>query len=344
VTSTIATTHLLAMTDGTGVAQHARFLVPNRDHGYCVDDNARALLVMVRLAALRPLSEAESRAARTYAAYVDHSWDERTRSFRNFMNYARQWLDTAGDDDAEGRTFWALSETYAMPPEPHYREWARCLLDESIMAMRDLKALRSWAFVLLGLDRCLAADPSWPEAKAVRRELAGRLRSRYEDAARPDWTWWEPTLGYDNTRIPEAAMLTGRAVGDETLFKAGLDSLVWLNEHQFDGGMFHPVGNESFHRVHEFPARFDQQPIEAAATVDACLVAERLTGDGTWGNLAEAAFAWFEGHNDIGASLGDPATGSCHDGLHADGVNANAGAESTLSYLLAQCAMQMRGA
>lgn len=332
----LITRHLLRLTDDCGIAQHASFGLPNRHHGYCLDDNARALLLMARLAAARPLSPAEARATGAYAAFVHHAWNG-DGTYRNFMGFDRAWIDSAGDEDAAARAFWGVTEVYARPPVAGLRPWARTLLDQMIACPEAFGSLRAWSMLLIALEAALDVA-AWPEAEMLYHRFAERLRVRFGDSARPGWMWWEDSLAYENARICEAAIRTGARLGDSDLRNAGLDSLRWLNGWQFDESGFHPVGSDSFGRYHTAAARFDQQPIEAAATIDACLAAAAVDDDPRWMATANAALLWFDGENDLGVPLVDADEGLCRDGLHPDRVNANAGAESTLCYLLAQTA------
>lgn len=334
---TVRSEHLLSLTDDCGVAQHASFALANRHHGYCLDDNARALLLMAKLSRLRPLTPIEQRMTRSYAAFVHHCWCADSGTFRNFMGFDRCWIDTAGDEDAAGRAFWSLAAAYANAPLPGIDRWARTLLDQMLAFPQAFSSPRGWAMLLIALGDCLDTAGEWKEAASLYRTLAGRLRMRFADAARPGWIWWEDSLAYENARLCEAAIRAGARLGDAGLRDAGLDSLRWLNGWQYDGRLFRPVGSDSFGRTHEPPARFDQQPVDAAATVDACLAAAAVDGDPCWMATANAAMAWFDGANDLGAPLVDLSEGLCRDGLHPDRVNANAGAESTLCYLLACC-------
>lgn len=333
----VTTRHLLRLSDDCGVAQHASFALANRHHGYCLDDNARALLLMSKLSLLRPLTPAEQRAAQAYAAFVHHCWCADSGTFRNFMGFDRNWIDSAGDEDAAARAFWGIAAAYASAPLAGIAPWARTLLDQMLAFPGNFGSPRAWAMLLIALEDCLATAGEWREAEALYRELAGRMRVRFGDAARENWLWWEDNLAYENARLCEAAIRAGVRLGDPVLRAAGLDSLRWLNGLQMDGGRFHPVGSDSFGKPYAPPARFDQQPIEAAATIDACLAAAAADNDPGWMAAASAAMAWFHGANDLGLPLADPAEGLCCDGLHPDRVNANAGAESTLCYLLARC-------
>jgi hypothetical protein len=149
-----------------------------------------------------------------------------------------------------------------------------------------------------------------------------------------DWVWFEDLLAYDNARLPQALIQTGLTTHTPSYVEAGLRSLRWLNALQTTAaGYFRPVGTMSFGRHRRKPEAFDQQPVEASATISACLAAWRADDSAEWPLEALRAFEWFLGENDLQAALIDPETGSCCDGLHPDRANENRGAESVLSYL-----------
>jgi hypothetical protein len=328
------TVHLLALTDDTGLAQHARHHFVDRSHGYCLDDNARAVTVMCRLAHLRTLSATEQHALTAYAAFLDHSFDRQTRHFRNFMTYDRRWLDEEAAEDACARAVHALCVMIAMPPQEWMRVWGRDLLEAVLPRLHELASPRSWSLVLTGLDILLRNSSPWREAEQLREQLAHELLQRWRDAVQPAWPWFEDGLAYDNGRLAEAAITAGTVLGMADLRGAGLSALQALWDWQYDGQVFHPVGTHNFGRRHQLPCRFDQQPIEAHAMIDGCLAAASSGADtALWRERADIAMAWFFGRNDLGRALVEPEKGLCHDGLHEDRMNANAGAESTLAYI-----------
>lgn len=323
--------HLEALSDDTGLLQHARFHLPNRDHGYCTDDNSRAAIVLLRLSRLRKLARSERAMLRNCLAFLDHALEETTGRFRNFMAYDRAWCDTTWFADPHGRAVWALGETIAHASGDAERYWAQNLLERVVQELANETAPRLWAFSLFGLEAALVVQPDWQAGLAARQALQMRLRQRWADAASDEWPWFEDTLAYDNARLCEAALLAG---GD--LAAAGLTALGALWDWQQEDGVFMPVGHDSFGRERSLPKRWDQQPLEAAAMLDACIRAHSVTGDDKWVHRARASLDWFHGTNALGLPLADPATGLCHDGLHPDRVNANAGAESTVSYMWAR--------
>ncbi len=329
--------HLRAMTDDTGILQHACFNVPRYEHGYCVDDNARALRLIALLedqghddvVALRGLGT-------RYLAFVNHAFDDRSRRFRNFMSYERKWLDDIGSEDSHGRSLWALGSVIGRSANPGRRTLARDLFHAALPTSVAFTSPRAWAFTLLGIDEYLRAFQGDSDVERARAELAARLLSllpRSEDHA---WPWFEDRLTYENARLSEALVVSGWAMHDAEMSVAGVRSLGWLDSVQRSPeGYFAPIGSNGFYIRGEAKAEFDQQPDEAYAMVSAGIQAARVTGDKEWLAVARRAFDWFLGQNQKQFALYDPVTGGCHDGLHVDRLNENQGAESTLSYLLA---------
>jgi glycosyltransferase involved in cell wall biosynthesis len=326
--------HLLSMCDDTGLFQHAVHSVPDRSHGYCVDDNARALLLACALNNPGEQRLSETLTARL-AAFVQHAWNPDKRRFRNFMSFDRRWLEDSGSEDSHGRTLWALGECAHSDASPSRRRWAAGLFAEALPTVESFRSPRAWAFTLLGLDAYCAAVPKDSLAECVRTLLADRLISIMSLVETKDWVWFEDGLAYDNARLPQALIITGISTGVSAYVEAGLRSLRWLMTVQTtQEGYFRPIGTESFGDQRTPPRAFDQQPLEAAATISACLAALRANGNVEWRADAARAFAWFLGGNDLSLPLVDLETGSCRDGLHPDRPNENRGAESVLSYLL----------
>jgi glycosyltransferase involved in cell wall biosynthesis len=326
--------HFLSLCDSTGMLQHAVHSVPNRSHGYCTDDNARALLLSSLLANCGEPRLSESMTT-SFAAFVQHAWNPDTCRFRNFMSYDRQWLDEQGSEDSHGRTLWALAECARNDIDPSRRRWAGALFKVALPVVEEFSSPRAWAFVLLGLDTYCTQAGGDVLANRLRRLLADRLMSLISVTETDDWFWYEDLLAYDNARLPQALIQTGLAIDTPPYVEVGLRSLRWLTSLQTtSSGYFRPVGTKSFGRHRQKPEAFDQQPVEASATISACLAAWRAEDGAEWPLEALRAFQWFLGENDLRTSMANPETGSCLDGLHPDRSNENQGAESVLSYLL----------
>jgi hypothetical protein len=331
--------HLLAMCDDTGLFQHAVHSIPDRAHGYCIDDNARALLLACALNAADERGLPDTLASR-FAAFVQHAWNPDNRRFRNFMSFDRRWLEDVGSEDSHGRALWALGCCARDDASASRRRWAADLFAQAVTTVEGFASPRAWAFTLLGLDAVCGMGPD-KAAERMRAILAGRLHDCLLAKETDDWVWFEDGLAYDNARLPQALILAGRAMGSSDYVAAGLRSLRWLIAKQLaPAGHFRPVGSNSFGDVRQPPRAFDQQPLEATATISACLAAWQVDGEGFWRAEAQRAFAWFLGDNDLAVPVVDVHTGSCRDGLHPDRANENRGAESVLSYLLSLTEMR----
>lgn len=326
--------HFLSLCDGTGMLQHAIYSVPDRAHGYCIDDNARALLFSNTLHGSSETHLPETLTA-GFAAFIQRAWNPETRRFRNFMSYDRRWLEESGSEDSHARTLWALGECTRTDIDPSRRRWAAALFKVALPAVEKFTSPRAWAFSLLGLDAYCTLFGEDLYADHLRHLLADRLTAAFGAFETRDWQWFEEVLAYDNARLSQALLQTGMTTGNSAYVDTGLRSLRWLMEHQTaPAGYFRPVGNESFGRIRQRPKAYDQQPLEASATISACLAAWKADGGADWTTGALRAFDWYFGSNDLGISLIDSRTGACLDGLHSDRPNENRGAESTLSYLL----------
>jgi hypothetical protein len=216
------------------------------------------------------------------------------------------------------------------------------LFELSLPAVVEFCSPRACAYTLLGIQEYLDSYPGDRDAQKIRSALAGRLLAMYESIRRPDWKWFENVLAYGNARLPQALLIAGSASSDDHMVSAGLEALDWLNETQRSeaDGHFMPIGSQGFYRQDGEKARFDQQPLEAAGAISACLQAYRITGKSRWRDQAWSAFNWFLGGNDLQLSLYDSVTGGCRDGLHPERANENQGAESTLSFLISLLEMR----
>ncbi len=327
--------HFLSLCDNTGMLQHAVHSVADRGHGYCVDDNARALLFSSALANSSDAKLLSDIDTTRFAAFIQHAWNPDTRRFRNFMSYDRRWLEDSGSEDSHGRTLWALAECARTDTDLSRRRWATALFKTALPAVETFSSPRAWAFSLLGLDAYCTQEAGDVFANGMRTLLADKLMALLLASQRKDWLWFEDVLAYDNARLSQALIQTGLATHEPPYIEAGLRSLRWLMSIQTaSSGCFRPVGSKSFGMIRRKPDAFDQQPLEALATISACLAASRADDSAEWSKGALRAFGWFLGENDLQVALIDPDTGSCSDGLHPDRANENKGAESVLSYLL----------
>ncbi|MDQ3144865.1 MAG: glycosyltransferase family 4 protein [Pseudomonadota bacterium] len=338
-TTALALGAIERMSDGVGMLQHGILSVADRNHGYCIDDNARALMFAVRRGRLDPAGPMASLAA-TYAAFLQHGWNGDVGRFRNFMGYDRRWLEDVGSEDSNGRTLWALGYAASHAPWRSIRDWAAKLFEEAVPRMGTLAPPRAKAFAALGGHALLASHPGHRMALDLIEDAGAQLMAIHAAARRADWEWFEAELTYDNARMSEALLRAGETLGDQAMINTGLTTLAWLCERQTGTrGCFRPVGSNGFGRRYAAPLAFDQQPLEATATIDAAAAALAISADGRWRTVACDAFGWFFGDNDLGIPLADLADGGCFDGLMATGINRNQGAESILALHLAAATM-----
>jgi len=334
--------HLSRMTDSTGIFQHAIFSVPNFSEGYCTDDNARAFILGVLLSELGVDPEQVRTLATTYAAFLYHAFDPKTKRFHNHMSFDRRWLDEKGSEDCQARVLWALGVGVGRSPYRSFQIMAGQLFTLALPALTEFTSPRAWAFGIIGINEYLRRLRGDSLVNQTRDTLTARLMELFERNAQRGWRWFEDSLSYDNAKLAHALILSGRVTGQPAMMERGLEALRWLTELQIsEQGHFRSIGTNGFYQRGGVRADFDQQPIEAQAMASACLEAYRATSDVWWYEQAQCAFDWFLGWNDLGLELYSPKTGGCRDGLHVDRVNRNQGAESTLAFLLSLAEMHL---
>ncbi len=330
----LTTAHLVNLCDDTGLLQHAIHTVPNRTHGYCVDDNARALLFTTYLEGDDALPSHISKLQACFLSFVHDSFNQENGRFRNFMTYNRQWLEDQGSEDSHARTLWSLASVARRSSSIGHRSFANELFQRGITAIDGMTSPRAWAYAVLASNEYLRKYPADVKTQSLYEKMANMLLREYQICRRDEWRWFEEVASYANARLCQALILAGQNLENAEMLEAGEESLTWLMEHQSDsGGYFSPIGSNGFSIRGQDRATHDQQPLEAWVSVSACISAAKATGNCKWIAEAERAFAWFVGSNSLHQSLYDPTTGGCRDGLHKDRMNENQGAESTLSFL-----------
>lgn len=337
-----------AMVDGTGMMQHACGVVPDRSHGYCIDDNARALILMNLLSP--QLDPSHYQLTANFCAFIQSGFNADTGRFRNFMHYNRNWLEDEGSEDSNGRTIWSLGHSARLNESADIRWWATDWFNRTALMACEFTSPRAKAFAAIGAAHVLTTDPDNKSALAVLKETGAMLFQLLKASSRPDWTWFETVLGYDNPRLPEALMRAGHMLQRADWVETGIDALRWINSQQTsEKRMFRAIGSDSFGRDFDY-LPFDQQPLEAWSAIDANVAAHEISPNDEWVQHARMAMAWFHGKNDRNISLVDVATGTCRDGITPHGGNRNCGAESILAFQLAYqgfmqlIAMTARGA
>ncbi len=331
---------ILRMSDDTGMYQHGKYRLPDRAHGYCTDDNCRALQMVARQSRLGKLTPQELRLAYIYSGFVNHAWTS-DGCFRNFMSFDRRWLDEGGSHDCCARTFETLVDVARSDLPEDIRTWATELCQNVYPAAMQWWSLRSVAVMIKALTRAFGVVGSPQDVQASVRELGRALHTSYKKHSRPDHLWFEPKLSYDNARLSEGLILAGHFLSDADMLRDGLESLTWLMKQQTVPvkGCFMPVPTSRFKDDGEVHPLYDQQPLEAQASVEACLTAGRITHEPEWREEALRAYAWFEGENSQATPL-VTADGGCFDGLTPNGCNQNQGAESILAYHMSWTALK----
>ncbi len=333
--------HLKAFTDDTGILQHATYTIPDRDHGYCTDDNARALLAAAMGQKYLPANGwGLDRLSGHYLGFLLYAFNVKKGRFRNFMTYSRQWKEAVGSEDSHGRALWCLGKAVAFLDNPGHLAMSTTLFKKALNATTSFQSPRAIAFSLVGMHAYLEKFSGDSDVRRVRGALAERLFYQFKNNAADNWPWIENALNYANGKLPHALLLSGRRMQRDDMMDMGLVSLKWLLAIQTENQHFAPIGNNGWYEKKGPRARFDQQPIEANAMIEACVEAFNVTRDKFWFDNAVLCLNWFLGNNDLNLPLYDPKTGGCRDGLMADGINQNEGAESTLAWLLSLMTLQ----
>lgn len=333
--------HLEELSGEVGIMQHAIFSVPNWDEGYCVDDNARALILTIQLEPTSLFDSHLKLLQSRYFAFVINAFDPKIGKFRNFMNLQREWLEVSGSEDSQGRSMWALGTAASRIGNPHNAALAAKIFELAIPSLMEMQSPRTWAYAILGTTAYLEKYTKSTSALRLLECSAHKLDQLFELNALPGWLWPEARIAYANARLPQALITAGSFLENQRMRNRGLDSLEWLLERQVSSnGCFSPVGSEGASPGDFGSIQFDQQPIEASSSVSACLTAFATTGDERFLMAAHWCFRWFLGGNVHGLPLANVESGSCFDGLLLQGVNQNQGAESTLSYLSALTELQ----
>lgn len=327
--------HIMRLTDDTGILQHANYIVPDRNYGYCTDDNARALIAVLMYQEVFSESKEITRLTYVYLSFLQDAFNEETGRFRNFMDYTRVWTEKTGSEDSHGRAVWALGEAASMCDQEEIRAFSVSLFKKALPAVGELTSSRAWAFSLKGLYAYQKRYKGDSDVRRMMELLSEKLFALYRQNSQENWPWVADTVTYANAIIPQAMIISGPALHQEEMLHVGLESLAWLVRIQRDPrGWFVPVGNAGWFQRGGEQARFDQQPIEAYHMIEACHEAYLATMDTAWLDHGVLCMEWFFGRNDLNLSLYNHTTGGCCDGLRPDGVNGNQGAESTLAGIM----------
>ncbi|MDD2563945.1 MAG: glycosyltransferase family 4 protein [Salinivirgaceae bacterium] len=329
---TFSIEHIKRLTDDTGIIQHAKFGIPNRKEGYCLDDNARALLMALMTYKIKKDTSA-LRLCPIYLSYI-HFMQNQDGQFKNFLSYSRDFLDEVGSEDSFGRTIWALGYMLNNAPNASYYQIGRLMFDEAIPAFENLKSIRSIANTMIGVCYYLKGNMSDEIMIERLRNLTYVLVKHYQANSHDSWNWYEQLLAYDNAILPLAMLHATEILNDDEVRKVAFDSMNFLIAHTMNKGFLSIIGNEKWFKKEGDRSVFAQQPIDAMGMVLMFRQAYKITDDKQYLSKLFKSFKWFLGENDLRMSLFNHETQGCFDGLESYGINQNQGAESTLAYLI----------
>ncbi len=324
--------HVQRLTDDTGILQHAKYGIPNLKEGYCLDDNARALLMVLK-AYQQKKDPVALELLPIYLSYI-HYMQNTDGSFRNFMSFNRNYLDKKGSEDAFGRAIWALGYLIRYAPNDAYYQTGMEIFSKAYTHFSELKSIRGISNTILGISHYLLHRPTDENMLSVLKNISYKLLEAYDKHKTTEWKWFEPVLTYDNGLMPHALLHAAEILKDENIKNVGIETMDFLTEVTFKEGYLSIIGNEKWYHRGEERSEFAQQPIDALAMVLMFYQAFLLTEDKNYLDKLYKSFMWFLGENELRLSLFDFETKGCCDALEKDGINRNQGAESTLSYLI----------
>lgn len=324
--------HIKRLTDDTGIIQHAKFGIPNLKEGYCLDDNARALL-MALIVYRQNKDPLALELSPIYMSYIHYMQNE-DGTFKNFLSFNRSFLDDVGSEDSFGRTIWALGYLLGNAPNDAYYQMGKLVFFEAAPNFEKLKSIRSIANTMIGISYYIRSNPTDDGMTERLRHFAKILIQHFQDNSTGDWKWFEPLLAYDNGILPLALLHSAEILNDEKVTQTALESMNFLTKVTMRDGYLSIIGNKEWYKMNGERSMFAQQPIDAMAMVLMYHQAFHLTKDKEYLNMLFTSFMWFLGENDLRMSLYDFETKGCCDGFENTGVNRNQGAESSLAYLI----------
>ncbi len=329
------------MTDDFGLFQFGIHDTPNKEFGYTLDDNARALVVCSQLISQKSPHKGIKPLLNTYLNFINFCQRE-DGTFVNYINFDHK-LPTSQNtqedtSDATARAMWALGEIIANPLLPSkINQKAQAIFNRALPHLNNIPHLRSKAFIIKALVKVAKTlHPYKQQISPLIQELTNTLVTNLHQNSHNSWHWFENQLGYNNALLPESLLLGGQFLQNQEYIDLGLSSLKFLIDQTFQVNMYVPIGHSNWYKHNEERSLFDQQPEDPSSTILALATAYKQTEDISYRNLAHKCFSWFLGNNSLQQPLYNYQTGGCHDGLHPDRVNSNQGAESLISYLLAR--------
>jgi hypothetical protein len=323
-----------ALTDDLGMLQHSKYSTPNKIEGYTTDDNARALIACTNYYMLFN-DTSLNKLINTYVGLLFYM--QRTDGkMRNFLSYDRKLIDEIGSEDCMGRTLWACGYCLDSKLPEATKLLTKEIFDKIFKWASNFTSPRAKAYSIIGLFHYQKAYAEDKNVKLNIINLADQLINRFELESSIGWDWFESSLTYCNARLPHSLFLAYEATGVNSYLKVATKSIKFLMNIQTINNVFVPIGNRGWYKRGSNRAIYDQQPVEAACTIEAAIAAFRNTNEQVYLQAAYEAFEWFLGGNLKGLTLYDTENGSCCDGITPQGLNQNKGAEATLSYLQAR--------
>ncbi|MCZ4222649.1 glycosyltransferase [Pedobacter rhodius] len=324
--------HIALLTDDTGIIQHAKFGIPNLKEGYCIDDNARALILSL-MAYDQNKNQKALKLMPVYLSFIQYMQRE-DGNFRNFLSFNRNYLDEVGSEDSFGRTIWSLGYLINTGPNNSYREFGRELFSNAVPHFKTLKYLRAMANTIIGIAHYLRAHHGDELLIKEINQLAKSLTDAYKVNKDGNWHWYEDILTYDNALLPLALLCHYEVTGNKESYRIAMESIEFLNSFSFENGYLNPVGNAGWMKKHGKNPIYDQQALETMAMVLLYSKTFEITKDDKYLSLMQISYEWFLGKNSLHIPLYDFETHGCADGLQFNSVNRNQGAESTLAYFI----------
>jgi len=324
--------HIKRLTDDTGIIQHAKFGIPNLKEGYCLDDNARALL-MVLMTYKQKKDETALEFMPIYLSYI-HYMQNKDGTFRNFLSFNRNFLDEVGSEDSFGRTIWALGYLIGNAPNDAYYQTGKLVFFDAVPNFEKLQSIRSIANTIIGICYYLKTNASDEHMLEILKNLTAKLIQHYENNYSENWKWFESLLAYDNGILPLALLHSAQIIHDCKVTEVAMETMEFLVQHTLKDGTLSVIGNKDWYNRDGERSFFAQQPIDAMAMVLMFYQAFILTGEKEYLHQLFTSFMWFLGENDLRMSLYDFETKGCCDGFENYGINRNQGAESSLAYLI----------
>ena len=322
--------YIFTSTDDTGILQHGKYGVPDRNHGYATDDNARALILAVQLYEIYGKKK-YLKLINIYLSFLNHALNDKGM-FKNFMGYQRLFLEEQGSEDCYGRCLWALCRTLSSPAVPqNMKNTCTCLLKEAFKNINNLSSPRAKAYVIVGMSYLEKNEDSIRDMS----QLSDSLVVQYQEYSNDSWKWYENSLSYGNAFLPWALSCAHRYLQKEIYYEIALESMTFLESIVLKEEYFKPIGCNEWLIKGQKPALYDEQPIEASEMLMACLEFYKMTGDRGYLEQAKKCKDWYLGSNSLDKNMIDDETGACYDGITEQGINLNQGAESSISYGLA---------